>query len=64
MSCLFDFLTLIEVLKFTIEELFDKFVQIFANFVEKYDFSVFMNIRIRVVFLALGRSFFISLGNH
>jgi hypothetical protein len=53
MSCLFDFLTLIEVLKFTIEELFDKFVQIFANFVEKYDFSVFMNIRIRVVFLAL-----------
>lgn len=44
MCCLLYLLTLIEVLKLTIEELLDQLVQVFSDFVEEHDFSVLMNI--------------------
>lgn len=62
-SGLFYFLTLIEVLKFAIEELFDQLVQVFANLVEEHNFSVLMNIRVRVILFILLITFFITLSN-
>lgn len=46
---LFDLLTLIEVMKFAVEELLDQLVQVLPNLVEEHDLSVLVHIRVSVV---------------
>lgn len=57
-------LTLIEVMKLAIKELLDQPVQVFSDFVEEHDFSVLMNIRVRIVLLILLSTLVITLSNH
>lgn len=61
MGCLLYLLTLIEMLEFTIKEFLYQLIQVLSNLVEENNFSVLVDIWIRVVLFALLSPFFIPL---
>ena len=63
MCSLLYLLSLIKVLQFAVKEFLNQLVQVLSNLVEENDFSVLVNIWIRVVLFALLSSFFISLSD-
>ena len=63
MGSLLYLLTLIEMLEFTVKEFLNQLIQVLSNLIEENDFSVLVDIWIRVVLFALLCALFIPLSD-